>query len=187
MHVIALTGCDGSGKSTIVSRLSEQYPVKYVKEPSNPSIIEQIKSSDNIFKIIRLFVKDREQLYEQLNREQHSIIISDRSFICSMVYQSLQFDSLPIESLNYIYKCNQMMPIPDQVIYVYAQPSCIVERLNHRKDNDTLTQQQVKAIQDRYQLVFQLLNIKPITIDTTHTTISDNVSKILSALPRIDP
>ena len=184
MSIVCLCGADASGKSTIIHHLKEQYPATYIREPSNPFIIDEIKICDNIYKKIRLFAQDRKLIYNELNTTT-STIISDRSFLCSMAYQSLEFpNEIPITALHYIYKCNQDVPHPNVVIYTTATPDVINRRLKARGE-PTLSTKYIHDVQSRYQLVFKLLDINPIIIDTTYSSINDNVSKVLSILPAL--
>ena len=179
MYICHIVGCDGCGKSTILAQLHDNYPATYIKEPMDRSIITE----PNIFKKVRLFANDRKLIYDQL-KGVTGPIISDRSFICSVVYQSLEFnESPPISSIHYVYKCNQDIPMPTQVVYLTTNPDVIVKRISNRSDEDVPSVTWIKSIQERYQLVFKLLDIEPLVIDTSHSNISDNVSRIISILP----
>lgn len=182
-HIVALVGCDGSGKSTITSKLKKIYPATYIHEPYHPHIIKQINSSFSIFDKINLFAQDRYLLYSSLNFD--STIISDRSFLCSMVYQSLELETLnwdTFQSIKYIYDAQIGLIPPTLVIYIHANPDIIHHRLQTRDKSHHLSIEQIIKIQERYNYIFKLLHINVLSIDTGSTSIENNISKIISHL-----
>lgn len=183
-QLITLVGCDGSGKSTILSNLQSIYDVTYIKEPYAQQYIDQISTTDDIFKKISLFAWDRYELYKDIEFPLSKTIISDRSFICSLVYQSLELEEKyqwpPFSAIKQVYDQQLSIIPPNLVIYIHAEPSVIHRRLSARGEDHYLTLEQINAIQTRYQLIFQLFNLNVLPIDTSMTPIDINVSKILS-------
>lgn len=178
-----IVGCDGCGKSTIIKHLKNSYPATYIHEPYHQNIIDQINESSNTMDKINLFALDRHLLYKSLNY--NSTIISDRSFICSMVYQSLELESQgwpSFQSIKHIYQAQLSVIPPTIIFYIYANPLITYNRLQSRDSSHHLTTHQIVQIQSRYSYIFDLFNLKPITIDTSSTTIENNVSKIISNL-----
>lgn len=184
MKICHICGCDGTGKSTIISHLKSQFPATYIKEPHNPTLINLIKSSDDPHEKTILFLKDRQLLYNELLNTPQQMIISDRSFICNIVYQSLEMtDELPITSIYHIYNLNKTIPFPTHVIYLTTSPYLIANRINKRPNETSPTYHTIRQIQNRYKLVFKLLNITPLIIDTTHqSTQIQNLNTIIDYL-----
>lgn len=181
-----IVGLDGSGKSTIIDHLKQQYPATYIKEPSSPHYIDLINNTANIFKKIEYFAVDRFSLYKDIEFPLDQPLISDRSYICSLVYQSLELESqcnyTPFEAITHIYNSQLAIIKPTLIIYVHAYPTTIHHRLSNRGPSHYLTLDQIKAIQARYQLIFQLFNLNVLSIDTTTQSISSSLTQILSHL-----
>ena len=172
MKLVHICGVDGAGKSTIINQLKTIYPSStFIKEPHNPTLIELINSSTDPVERAILFNKDRQLLYNELSSNPPQLLISDRSFICNIVYQSLELtDQLPIDSIHYLYNLNRNIPQPTHVIYLTTSPYIIANRINSRPNETSPTYHTIRQIQNRYELVFTLLNITPLIIDTTTTT-----------------
>lgn len=98
---ISIDGCEGCGKTTLVSKLRERYPdFVYIPEFSD-SIIGNILNnavknepyiiSDSIIGSSLLFLSDYFQMIETLivpNIKQEAIIISDRGFVTKIAVQA---------------------------------------------------------------------------------------------------
>lgn len=185
MQTIHIVGTDGVGKSTIVEKLKTSYPnATYIREPSI-EMKEKILSCDDPIEKVKLFVQDRKNIYRSIQKDQ--LIISDRSFICSMVYQSLELDAimLPIDSIPLIFNANIQsgIPMPHKIIYLYCESYELHRRLSKRHNEETPTIDHLKKLQDRYKLVFALLNISPLVINTTSYSSNQCISMILPHLP----
>ena len=182
--LITLAGVDGAGKSTILNALQSTYDATYIKEPASQHYIDLISSTNDVFKQIDYFSADRFNLYKDIEFPLSKTIISDRSFICSLVYQSLEIEAkhlwLPFSAIKQVYDQQLAIVPPNLVIYIHAEPSVIHRRLSARGEDHYLTLEQINAIQTRYQLIFQLFNLNVLPIDTSVTPIGINVSKILS-------
>ena len=134
MKLVHICGCDGTGKSTIINQLKTIYPSStFIKEPHYQTLIKLIKSSTDPQERAILFNKDRQLLYNELSSNPPQLLISDRSFLCNIVYQSLEMtDQLPIDSIHYIYNLNRYIPHPTLTIYITATPYIIANRINSR-------------------------------------------------------
>lgn len=181
MKYYTLAGCDGVGKSTLFKFLQNEIDAKFIIEPTIGTK-EKLKSCHDPIKRVSIFADDRRQIMNEIFTCPQSTIISDRSYICSLVYQSLEIESelhwTPYESIKFIMDNNPNVYIPNLVIYITCYPSIAVERCNNR--HETLTITDAKRIMDRYDFVFQLMNLNVVKIDTSNTTIEDNISKIMS-------
>ena len=180
MQIVHITGCDGTGKSTTINNLKKQLPnAIFIKEPHNQTLINLINTSTDPYERAILFNKDRSLLYNELNlTNPDQLIISDRSFICNIVYQSLEMTDQPlIESIHYLYNLNRNIPQPTHVIYLTTSPYIIANRINSRPNETSPTYHTIRQILNRYKLVFTLLNITPLIIDTSTTT---NINQIIT-------
>lgn len=98
---ISVDGCEGCGKTTLVSKLRERYPdFVYIPEFSDSIIGKTLNNavknepyiiSDSIIGASLLFLSDYFQMIETLivpNIEQGATIISDRGFVTKMAVQA---------------------------------------------------------------------------------------------------
>lgn len=142
---IVFEGVDGSGTTThaelFARRLSRLgYCVVKVKEPSSSpigEIIRRMLSGDrdafNQKLLALLFAADR--LLQVVNIEKRvasgCIIVSERSWISSLVYQS--YDGFPeYGDLEWVYTINKYMPRPHIVVYLNVNPHVAYERIKSR-------------------------------------------------------
>ena len=68
------------------------------------------------------------------------------------------------------------------VIYVHASPNVIYNRLQARDKLHHLTIDEIIHIQARYNYIFDMFHINVLPIDTSNTSLDNNVSKIISYL-----
>lgn len=120
---ICLEGIDGSGKSTqilLLEKWLEEYgcEVKRIFEPTNSSVGRLIRemlkdpgaTGENFQKTLALlFAADRMVLMDEIEKAEQSgkIVISDRSFFSSIVYQN---------EPEWLYEINKHVKNPDSVI-----------------------------------------------------------------------
>ncbi len=120
---IVLEGIDGSGKSTQSELLGNYllkngFKVKTIREPTNNKIGKLIREiltqKDSTTPMMQktlglLFAADRMHLSQEIEKleKEDTIIISDRSFYSSLVYQ---------EPENWIKELNKFVKIPDMVL-----------------------------------------------------------------------
>jgi len=183
--LITLAGCDASGKSSMHRRLSSDplfTNALFVKEPYYAHNIALIKQCDDALKLIELFAKDREQLYnEVIIPDKRDLIISDRSMICNFVYQSLaiedQYGWTTLEAIDYIERHQPPTLWIDHVIFTKADPTTLTARCQKR--NEKMTTQYATMIQSRYEMILEMFNY-PYTIINTDQHNLDNSTYIAS-------
>ena len=138
-------------------------------------------ATTDIYKKVKLFAIDRYKLLKDIDF--NNTVVSDRSYICSLVYQSLELERnhnyIPFESIGYIYNEQLAIIKPTLVVYLHCEPDIIYERLQNRSNDDMLSIEEIIRLQARYHLVFKLFNLNVLTINTNHS-ISNTVSKVLS-------
>ena len=151
--LISLFGKDKVGKSTLAKSLFnylEQlgFKVLLVHEPGGTEIgkkIRELIKTPNISAKTRMFLylADRTELALRIAKalQEGYIVISDRSYLCSLGYQMLdseiykyftyeEFNSLNKKAINNI--------IPDYAIYINADNKEIMKRIANEKANNKL-------------------------------------------------
>jgi dTMP kinase len=189
---IVFEGIDGSGKTTLANFLfnylkSKNYSVYLKAEPFDREFIE------NTFKKIRnikdeklkstiltlAFAYDRAFLEDETNYNNFDFVISDRSFISSLAYQSL---NLPLE---WIFEVNKFFKKPDLVIYLDLSPEVAIKRIEERNNKKSYYEkiEFLKKVRKNYKKVINFLKKKKINIIIINSEQPlDNVKKELSII-----
>jgi dTMP kinase len=147
-NFIVIEGIDGCGKSTQTKLLSDflsqnehhiilkKYP-EYGK-PIGDLISNWLYSKDYDFNVeaqtllyFADFIKDKE--YLENNLKNGRIILSDRYFTSTMVYQRIK--GMPISKLNILAQTFGLIK-PDKVIYLRISPKTSFERKLQQKELD---------------------------------------------------
>ncbi|MGI6335032.1 MAG: dTMP kinase [Minisyncoccales bacterium] len=147
-NFIVIEGIDGSGKSTQTKLLSDflsqnghhiilkKYP-EYGK-PIGDLINNWLYSKDYDFNVeaqtllyFADFIKDKE--YLENNLKNGKIILSDRYFTSTMVYQRIK--GMPMSKLNILAQTFGLIK-PDKVIYLRISPETSFERKLQQKELD---------------------------------------------------
>ena len=132
---ICLEGIDGSGKSTqilLLEKWLEDYgfDIKRVFEPTNLPVGKLIRkmlknpqaTGDNFQKTLALlFAADRMMLIDEIEEAEaeNKIVISDRSFYSSIVYQN---------EPGWLYEVNRYVKTPDSVILLDVDVKTAISR-----------------------------------------------------------
>jgi len=141
---IVIEGIDGSGKTTIIKRLSKKlssqnFKVRVTKEPSEGPIgqfirkyINETNRRDPILETL-LFAADRRWHIENIIKpslEIYDYVISDRYVYSSVAYQTVS--SLINE--EYIYIVNRHILKPDYSFFIDIEPELTLKRINRKKN-----------------------------------------------------
>lgn len=137
MAFVAIEGIDGSGKSTVISRLAEILPKVYTtREPSGGPIGRLIKEwalrggTVDPHVDALLFAADRIEHYrrevEPKVREGY-IVISERYVESSIAYQGAA--GVPLEFIKSI---NSLVPRPDVTVILDVEPELAISRVKQR-------------------------------------------------------
>lgn len=171
---IVLEGADGSGKTTICQQLAKKlkkmgYTVLLTREPGSTIIGEKIRELVLEFKELEylpelfLFITDRCCHYEKMKKERmnHDIIISDRNFFSSFVYQGFGHKV----DLDIIAKVHDILErqyfdtmYPDYLFYLYASPEELRRRVESRSNMNKFDKKDeyfLKDILDGYEKVIE--------------------------------
>ena len=185
---IVLEGIDGAGKSTQIDILKEWLvanglEVETVVEPTDGDVGKLIRkiltypnaAEDNIQKTLGLlFAADRLVLMEKLEKfeSENKVIISDRSFYSSLVYQKPQ---------EWIYEINKYTKIPDLVLLMDLDVSTSVARCGKK---DTFENEEfLTVVKDSYQkLAKSNDNFKIINANNGVNKVSSDIKKAVAPL-----
>lgn len=145
--LIAIEGIDGSGKTTLASRLhnqlqSDDYAVVLTKEPGASRLGKQVRAivQERTYAIcpeaeFLLFAADRAQHFNELiipSLQDHKIVISDRLSDSSLVYQGYArgLDFHMIKTINEWVMHNIK---PDITFYIRVSADIAQKRIQERK------------------------------------------------------
>lgn len=185
---IVLEGIDGAGKSTQINLLKEWLienglDVETVVEPTDGDVGKLIRKiltypnalDDNIQKTLGLlFAADRLVLMNKLDllEKENKVIISDRSFYSSLVYQKPQ---------EWIYEINKYAKIPDLVLLMDLDVKKSVSRCGNE---DTFENEEfLSVVKDSYQkLARENDNFKIINANNGINKVSSDIKKAVAPL-----
>ena len=136
---IVFEGIDGSGKTTLISELkvyfSKKIEVKIKEEPFDRSFIEKsfqfAKKANKLKSVIITLAFAYDRALNEAFFEFEGLVLSDRSFISSIAYQSLD---LPKE---WIFEVNKFFKKPDLVIFLDADVDVALKRIEERNKEKT--------------------------------------------------
>lgn len=138
---IVVEGCDGSGKSSVVSKLVEKCKdlkssVFQMKQPSNPENIRNIKNSEHWLEQAFWFMRDRETIKQEIETlSKRSIVIIDRYYHSTICYQLLNNGISLLDGLKIHEK---IIVEPDISIILTCSEEEQVRRLKKRKNIEEL-------------------------------------------------
>ena len=185
---IVLEGIDGAGKSTQINLLKEWLienglDVETVVEPTDGDVGKLIRKiltypnalDDNIQKTLGLlFAADRLVLMNKLDllEKENKVIISDRSFYSSLVYQKPQ---------EWIYEINKYTKIPDLVLLMDLDVKKSVSRCG--KEDTFENEEFLSVVKDSYQkLARENDNFKIINANNGINKVSSDIKKAVAPL-----
>ena len=134
-----------------------------------------------------MFLNDRERLLGRFKvLPKHSIVIQDRCYVSTLVYDQLylDIDSRELMEKNQVV-FNKVYNIrPDLLIYLHISPEESVKRLQTRKKYDVLDKKALENLNDiynNYQELFikkDLIKLDPYLKNTTKIIIIDTTGKL---------
>lgn len=175
MSYIAIEGLDFSGKSTLVDKISERFKSRVVQEPFSESLVAYNVRRDIRGAIMepvyetQLLIAGRVELFTKLNNymrpDSPTVLVSDRSFITNMVYQS-RSDTEADRILNLnkqVLKIYGFNIFPHLVVYLKVPYEVALERASQRSDfnkRDELvlySKNRYEEMQERYEYSLKLV------------------------------
>jgi len=167
---IVFEGIDGSGKTSLINELSKDKDLKKYKpiikrEPFDKKFLEncfkKISSWDNEEKALCLslaFAYDRAFLEKEFKDYYgKNLVLSDRSFISSLAYQSIYID------LDWVFCINKFFKKPDLVIYLDTDVDIALRRINQRSEKSITyfeKKEFLEKLKESYKKVFDFLRKK---------------------------
>ncbi|AZG68921.1 dTMP kinase [Mycoplasma struthionis] len=189
---IVIEGMDGSGKSTIISMLKDEFvrlkrdDVIFTREPGSAFSKEAEK--------IRQFILDNENSFSnmvdallfatsrRLNLEkgiwpalkENKIVISDRYWTSSYVYQGV-LGTMGLEKVKILNEIATDNTKPDFIIFFDLDPKTSVQRITQNRDIidrlETTDVAYYEKLRDAYKLVMQNDDSKYYVIDANCTIV----------------
>lgn len=141
--IVVVEGIDGSGKSTMCSRLAERlegkgYRVRMTAEPTHDRIGAIIRSGSipGISQSTEalLFIADRNDHTEAMERwaEDGAIVICDRYFASTIAYQSSGLDGTDVDRGWLLSMSERFVDKPDLTILLDIDPGISMARVSSR-------------------------------------------------------
>ena len=197
---IVVDGIDGSGKTELIKMLHnylfskhKKYRILTTREPTNGRygkqirkiLIEEKNPKSNSKKLMKLFIKDREEHFKntiepflrKANKHGLNIVLCDRYYYSTIAFQGAQ--GLDIQEL--IAK-NISFRKPDIAFILDVEPSIALERIKHRKKEKFEQFNFMKIIRKNFLKLPKLLedNIKIIDSSKTLNEVFEEVRKDIS-------
>lgn len=189
---IVFEGIDNCGKSTQIKLLYKYFKentnmtVERIKEPSNSSIgrfiLDFMKSEEALSDTNKeitslLFSADRltqKNKILQYKNNPENILISDRSYISSICYQSNQRINT-----SWIEQLNKYMPSPDLTFILKIDTDTSINRSS--QDTAYETKKQLKTIQNNYlQYAMNHKNVKLVNGSQPPTKINKTIKQVIN-------
>jgi len=190
---ITFEGPDGSGKTTVSTKVYEKlqakgYDVIYTREPGGSDIAEQIRGIILDSKNTAMDAKTEALLYAASRRQhlvekvipalnKHKIVICDRFVDSSLVYQGIA-RNIGIDSVFAINKFAIDEYMPDLTIYLNITASKGLERIINRKNKDRLDQEALafhQAVENGYQKIIEMFKERYHLVDA-----DQNITKVVN-------
>ena len=194
---ITFEGGEGSGKTTIIERVSEyfktQYNVLISREPGGSLIAESIRDLVLDPKHVGmsyqaealLYAASRAQHLEDIlipAMETHDLILCDRYIDSSFAYQGLARGL----GLEYVEKINDyaMQHLPIKTIYIDVSPEIGLSRIKNREKFDRLDQEKLSFHHLVRQAYLDIASVYPhrIIVIDGHQSIEAIIKDIINSI-----
>ncbi len=171
-HYIVVEGIDGSGKTSICSKISTSliqrgYKILQISEPSHSEIglllRNQMKNLHiNQTSLALLYAADSYDIQERI-KDHYDFIISDRNYLSTVAYQMIDVDK------EWLLMLHRFLKQPDMVFYLNVTVEAAMERIKSRNNNIDFfeTSESLLKIKSNYEkLISDELGLKVFCIDT---------------------
>jgi len=183
LKLIAVDGPIGSGKTTLVKMLAEDFRGNAVFEPvqNNPFLPEFYKDRKrNAFKTQVYFLLNRYQQQCEIKKHENSdsLVICDYTFLKDAIFAEINLsddERKLYQTIFNLLKAN--LPTPDIVIYLRADSKVLSQRIKKRGIDyeRSINEAYLSALTDAYDSFF--LNYKEtplLVVDTSSVNYPDN-------------
>jgi len=178
LNYVAVDGPIGSGKTTLVHMLAEDFKGHAILEPSqnNPFLAEFYKDRRrNAFKTQLFFLLNRYQ--QQLELKQHDLFhpmtFCDYIFAKNSIFAEINLSEDEQALYRTIFQLlKERLPKPDLVIYLRADSKILLQRIKKRgiEYERPINQDYLDKLTDAYNQFFLNYNDTPLLVaDTTST------------------
>ena len=152
--LIAIEGCDGSGKTTLINSLKEKYKNDpkfiFVKEPGSTAFGEEVRKIifDNKYKdlsvstLLFMFMASRMELLSKVIKpalQEGKTVICDRFALSTWVYQNAMDNMLKNLLTQLMLYLSSEIKV-DNTIYLALDINTLKSRLDTRNNNNFLDQ-----------------------------------------------
>lgn len=186
---IAIEGIKGSGKTTLISMISEALReqkrdftvLRHTARISCPSVYEFL--NDRI-KMLRNYdcwnslLYSRRAQYSHNNIHDARLIIGDRSVATSYAVRWRKWGD-PVKCIHYVDKTEKALRVPDHIIMLDTFPEVAFERINQRIKTDTVkadeTISRLELVRSNY---FEVMGYRPGRLSGTDWTVLDGNREI---------
>ena len=196
--IISIEGNIGSGKSTLVDYLKNNYTDKnivYLQEPvdewnnikdeNNITILEKFYANQTKYSFafqMMAYISRLDLLRNSIKNNPNSIIITERSlFTDKYVFAQMLYDSKKMEKIEYeIYNkwFNSMIDLAplSKVIYLKTEPDVSYNRIKkrNRDGENQIPFEYIKECHEYHNNMIDILNIDKKIIDCTRNMEEDN-------------
>jgi len=163
---VVFEGIDGTGKTTIVSRLAEElkrigYKVVITQEPTKTwlgrDVRRAIEEEKNGFTQALLFFADRAEHIANMHNVNEQVILCDRYVYSTFAYQGAQLEmSMPLQSaIEWLEKVYEPMRFdPDLVFLIKVNPEEGIRRIYGRERKEKFEKLEfLRRVQEIYQML----------------------------------
>lgn len=187
-HYIVFEGIDGSGKTSICSKISDSliqrgYKVLQISEPSHSEIglllRNQMKNLHiNQTSLALLYAADSYDIQERIE-DGYDFVISDRNYLSTVAYQMMNVDK------EWLLMLHQFLKKPDMVFYLDVTVEAAIERIKSRNGNIDFfeTSESLLQVKSNYEkLISDGLDIKVFCIETvgkSQLIVAQNIERII--------
>ena len=187
-HYIVFEGIDGSGKTSICSKVSDclikrGYKVLQISEPSHSEIglllRNQMKNLHiNQTSLALLYAADSYDIQERIE-DCYDYIISDRNYLSTVAYQMMDVNK------DWLLMLHQFLKQPDVIFYLNVTVEAALERIKKRNDDIDFfeTFENLLEIKSNYEkLISDGLGVEVCCVETVRknqTEIVQNVIRIV--------
>jgi dTMP kinase len=184
---VVFEGIDGSGKSTMMQAVAEYwmsqdgivYQIQGYAVPEFRELLrkELRKSTPNQRFLALLFAADRARQMEIIQEKtcaHDTLVLSDRSFISSLVYQTVESDL----SVTWLETVNLFCIEPDKIIFCDISVDEALARISTRDGHDGFEARNfLEKVRDNYNSMLSRYGGKVLTLDTTGD-LDENAKKV---------
>ncbi len=156
---VGVDGVDGVGKTSVVHTVAETmemmgYDVLTVAEPYT-DVGKKALDLDDPYAQALAFTLDRMLLHSEINPEEHDLVISDRTFLSTIAYQSTMG-----ADFDWLVELQRPVPKPDAIFIIDREPMVEDEEFDRDflKDVKRMYVKAAKVVKRRYNLDIKWIN-----------------------------